>query len=75
MRWAFIFFRFYPYWAIPVAFVVFELGRHFHRHKSPRQWPLFGMVGVLVLSSILWFVFRGDLNSDSWVRALLFQNR
>lgn len=74
MRWIFILFRFFPYWAFPLSIVVFELGRHFHRKRSSHQWAFFSMAGALGLLTLVWFGFRGDLHSDEWVRALMFQN-
>ena len=74
MRWGFIAIRFYPYWAVPVGIVFLELARHFRRKNKFNQWPCMGVAGGLFLLVVLWFGFRGDLNSDHWVRALLFQN-
>lgn len=75
MRWIFIIARFLPYWAAPSAVVLFELGRHFRRRKSPNQWSAFGASAFLILLTLLWFVFRGDLYSDHWVKILLLQGR
>lgn len=73
MHSLFVLLRFYPYWALPAAFVIVELGMHYRRRKQKTQWVVFGISGVLSLTSLLWIVFRGDLHSDRWVRILLNQ--
>lgn len=60
--------RFYPFWAIPLAVIIFQIGVHFRRRARPAQWTCFAMVGVLILTGIAWLVYRGDMNSDRWVR-------
>jgi hypothetical protein len=73
MRWLFVAFRFYPYWALPLGLLFFEMGVHFRRRKMPIQWACWSGFSILFGLTLLWFVFRGDLNSDEWARALLFR--
>lgn len=61
--------RFFPWWALPLALVIGELGVFFRRRASRTQFACFGVAGVLVLSALAWFFFRGDLHSDRWVRS------
>lgn len=63
--------RFYPYWALPLALVIGEIGVHLRRRKSPLQKYCWAWVGILGFTTILWFAFRGDVNSDKWVKALM----
>ena len=70
MHSVFTIFRFYPYWALPVALIFAELARHFHRRGKFAKWYCLGMVGLLFALTIVWFVYRGDLNSDAWVRSM-----
>jgi hypothetical protein len=62
--------RIYPYWALPLAFVMGQLGLHFRRRKFKVQYSFWGMLVLLIVSSLIWIVFRGDLNADQWVRIL-----
>ena len=64
--------RFYPYWAVPVALVIGEMAVFFRRRESGLQWPLFGLGGLILFIAILWFVFRGDIHSDDWLKAILY---
>jgi hypothetical protein len=60
--------RIYPYWTIPFAMVLAQLAIFFRRRGSGLRFPLWGMVGILIATAIIWVVFRGDLHSDQWVR-------
>lgn len=71
MRELFLAARFFPYWALPVTLILFELGRFFRRRQMGMQFVCFGTAGLLILLTLLWFVFRGDLHSDAWIRALV----
>ena len=62
--------RFYPVWALPLALLIGEVGIHLRRRKSRLQNYCWFWVGFLGLTTLLWIVFRGDLNSDKWVRFL-----
>ena len=66
--------RFYPYWALPVAIILAETGFYFRRREKPARFYFFGFSGLLVLGIACWFVFRGDINSDAWVRAFTFSS-
>jgi len=63
--------RTYAYWALPVAFVVAEIGLFFRRRKSPIQYYCWTAVGFIGFTWILWIALRGDLNSDTWLRSLI----
>jgi hypothetical protein len=63
--------RFFPFWALPLCLVLFDLGVFYRRKHSPAQRFFWFMVVLLVLLSLLWFVFRGDLNSEKWVKGWL----
>jgi hypothetical protein len=71
MHWIFAALRFYPYWALPAALLCFELGVFFRRRLSSIEWAFWGAVGFFVVSTLLWFGFRGDVNSDRWLKAIL----
>lgn len=61
--------RFYPYWAFPLAILFAELGWYFRRKKSGGQYYCWALVSVLAVTTIMWIGFRGDMNSDLWVRS------
>ncbi len=60
--------RLFPYWALPVAFLVAELGWYFRRKRSASQHFCWLTTVTLVVTAISWIAFRGDLHSDRWVR-------
>lgn len=62
--------RFFPFWVLPTAFILAEIGLFFRRRKSRLQFTFFGLAGFLFLLTLLWFGFRGDLYSDQWLNAL-----
>ena len=70
MRFIYLLARTFPYWALAVAVVLFQLAVFFRRRQSKLQYSLGGIIGFLILGTIAWFVFRGDLYSDHWIRAL-----
>lgn len=68
MRWVYAFVRLYPFFAVPVALILVELGLHFRRRRVKTQFYFFGIAGFLLLTSFLWLFYRGDSRSDHWVR-------
>jgi hypothetical protein len=62
--------RFYPFWALPLALVLAELGRHFRRKNSPLYGPFWAIAGFLVVGTVAWIFFRGDVNSDQWIKTV-----
>lgn len=71
MHWLYAALRFYPFWAVPAALIMVELGRYYRRKAKKQQFFCFGLSAGLVLTSLLWLILRGDKYSDSWVRAWL----
>ena len=63
--------RLVPYWALPLAFVIAEVGRYFRRRGSSKQWTCFAIAALLGILTLLWIGFRGDLHSDAWVRSIV----
>ena len=61
--------RIYPFWAVPLLMVCWHLGKHFRRRRSRLQYSFLALILILGVSVISWFVFRGDMYSDSWIRA------
>lgn len=71
MHLIFLAVRTFPFWAVPVAIVFGQLGVYFWRRRSGLRFVFFGCAASLVIGAIAWIVFRGDLHSDAWVRAVL----
>jgi drug/metabolite transporter (DMT)-like permease len=69
MHWLYFFVRFFPYIALPLVLVFFELGVHFKR-RNRRGWQALCWGGSVMLIALMgtWFAFRGDIHSDTWVR-------
>lgn len=63
--------RVFPFWAVPLAIVLADVGRHFRRRRDKRQFLFFGLAGSFIILTLLWAIFRGDKNSEEWVRLLL----
>lgn len=68
MHQIFLLARVYPYWAIPLALVLGQLGIFFRRRKSRFQYTFWMLIAILMISSLAWLVMRGDRNADEWVR-------
>ena len=52
--------RFFPFWGVPLALVIFELGvYHFNRRTRHFYVPCFLLALFLVIISILWIVYEG----------------
>jgi hypothetical protein len=63
--------RLYPWWALPLILILGELGWYFHRKAARPQYYCWGLAGLLLILTVLWFAYRGDLYSDRWVKSLV----
>ena len=68
MHVIFLLARVYPYWALAVSIVLLQIAVFYRRRDNKLQWTFVGIAGGLMLGVLAWFVFRGDIHSDSWVR-------
>ena len=67
--------KIYPFLAISCALASGQLGLFFLR-KHNRVHLLFWLISfVLITTTVLWVIFRGDVNSDRWVRDFFEDNR
>ncbi len=71
MHTIYTFARIYPYVALALAIILFELGIYFHRRMSKLRFFVWALTVLVVIGIILWLVFRGDINSDKWVDELV----
>jgi hypothetical protein len=76
MHWIFAAVRFFPYAALPLVLIFYELGMHFRR-RGMRKGFLFAwaIAGFFVLLTGVWFAFRGEIHSDAWVRSFFRLNQ
>jgi hypothetical protein len=71
MHLVFLAARIFPFWALAFVLVLGELGRFFRRRGANYQYHCFGAATALLILIGAWFYFRGDKNSDEWVRTLI----
>lgn len=71
MHFVYLLARIYPYWALPCALIFAQLFYFFRRRNSPLRFSVLGCIVFLMGGLIAWIVFRGDLHSDHWVRAVV----
>lgn len=63
--------RIYPYWAIPLAFIFFEIGIVLKRRHIKKAWIPMVLAVAIGITCLVWIFYRGDLHSDRWIKALL----
>jgi hypothetical protein len=72
MSFLFSIVRFFPYWALPFVLVLCEtalFAKRRNRRKLMYGCAFFIFVFVVAVGS--WFLYRGDLNSNDWVKDLV----
>ncbi|MGK5084301.1 hypothetical protein WDW37_13475 [Bdellovibrionota bacterium FG-1] len=67
----FVLAKVFPYLAAGVIIVLAQVWSFYRRRGSKLQYPVFAFAAFLGLLIILWAVFRGDMNSDRWMREAL----
>jgi hypothetical protein len=70
MRLIYLAARLYPYWAIALSMAFIQVGLYYRRLGNAKQWHFFGLTGILLVGLLVWLIFRGDRNSDLWLRSL-----
>jgi hypothetical protein len=70
-RWLFILGRAFPYWSIPTLLAFFQFGVFFRRRNEKPQYFCWFMVAALLYMTLYWFIARGDIHSDQWIREWL----
>ena len=72
MHSVFVFVHFYPVLAIPAALGALQVAIHFKRKNQRTPMVLLLLAAAFcVLTSVGWMIFRGDLHSEAWIRALI----
>jgi hypothetical protein len=67
--------RFYPFWAVPLALVFFEMGTYYYNRRERIGFLFFyGITAMFIITSILWLVFEGYWRAGPFVKSLLTGN-
>lgn len=67
--------RYFPFWAIPLALVFWELGTyHWNRRERIPTIVFFGGAGGLAITSILWIIFEGYWRAGPFVKRMVEGN-
>jgi putative effector of murein hydrolase len=74
MEYVFLMARLFPYWMIPLSISIFEVGLNLKRRKNRFFLLPWSTCVMMILLVILWIFFRGDLNSDTWVKEIFGLN-
>ncbi len=70
MRALYLLARIYPLLGLALAVLIADMGLHFRRKNQDYQYYCWFWSGLLLFFILLWVIFRGDLHSDEWVKAL-----
>ena len=70
MRFVYLFLRFFPILAVALSVVSMQFVVYYRRRANKTYYFYMGFIVFLILLSLIWVVFRGDLHSDEWLRAL-----
>ena len=64
--------RYFPFWAVPLALIFFELGvYHYNRRERSGTLTFFGAAAFLVIVTILWIVFEGYWRAGPWIKQFI----
>ena len=70
MHWIHSMVRLVPFWALSLGLLLGEIGWLMHKkHTNKRLKKFFWLISFFLLAlTVAWFVGRGDINADKWVR-------
>ena len=70
MLYTFLFFvRYWPFWAIPVSLVFFEIGTYYYNRRDRIPFmSAYSLTAFLVITSILWIGFEGYWRAGPFVK-------
>ena len=73
MLWFIIFLaRFFPFWAIPLALVAFEVANfQYNRRNRYGVLAFGGLTAMMVLLSLFWLIFEGYWRAGPFVKSIL----
>ena len=65
--------RIYPYWATALIIVMIQVAVFYRRKRRAGQYYAIAFGIMLGFGIIAWFMFRGDIRSDQWIRYITGQ--
>ncbi len=69
MRFLYFTIKFFPYWAIPLGLIFFEMAWVFRRRGNHRlKKRMFLLGSFFFILTVLFFVFRWDMTAYPWLR-------
>jgi hypothetical protein len=69
MRFLFFTIKFFPYWAIPLGLIFFEMAYVFRRRANYRLMKRMILFGLICFGmTALFFIFRLDMTAYPWLR-------
>ncbi|MBS1958635.1 MAG: hypothetical protein JST80_04105 [Bdellovibrionales bacterium] len=67
--------KLYPLFGLSLTVLCFDLTRTYRRRANP-VWIGFALFcAIFAVTTVLWFVYRGDINSEKWFTAFADQFR
>lgn len=64
--------RHFPFWALPVALLCFEMGYYYYRKRERFLFvSCFFLAASLFLTSVFWVVFEGYWRAGPWIKGLI----
>lgn len=64
--------RFFPFWAVPLALVFFEVGvYHYNRRVRHYFVPFFLAAFIMVVLAIIWIAFEGYWRAGPFLKPYL----
>ena len=66
----FLMVKFVPFWAVPLALVVGDVGWHLHKRRNRLEYVCYIAALCLISLAGIWLYYRGDVNSDKWLKSL-----
>jgi len=70
MYTAFMLARTFPFWSVPLIVIFLQVGLFFKRRREWMQYICWFLGTLFIIALAAWFFFRGDLNSEMWIRTL-----
>ncbi len=65
--------RFLPFWAVPVAWMSFELGKYyFNQRERIKTMISFSITVGCLFFIVLWVLFDGYHKAGAWVRSMFY---
>jgi hypothetical protein len=67
MHWLFNLVLYYPIWSIPVGLGALQVALSMYRRGSKSRYFWGALGAFLLVTAVLWLIFRGDLHGATWL--------